>query len=293
MATVCCGVPFAVRGSKQRAMILGLVADTQYADAEPAIGRYYREAAGKLEEAVDYFNGQEMNACINLGDLVDRSWDSFDKPLGILKRSKHRFYHLLGNHDFEVEDGRKPGVPKRLGLRRRYYSVGLPGFRLVMLDTNDVSTYAHPRASEEHGKAAMELARLAAAGAKNAQSWNGGVGAGQLRWFQQVCRNAKRNREKVIVFAHHPVYPPDKHNLWNSEAMLEQVRESACIVAWINGHNHGGHFGTCYGVPFVTLKGMVDTPAQNAFARARLFSDRIELTGHGREESRELVFRTD
>jgi hypothetical protein len=34
---------------------------------------------------------------------------------------------------------------------------------------------------------------------------------------------------------------------------------------------------------------MVDTQSQNTFATVALFDDRIEITGHGREESRSLA----
>jgi hypothetical protein len=37
---------------------------------------------------------------------------------------------------------------------------------------------------------------------------------------------------------------------------------------------------------------MVETLATTAFATAQVLPDRLVLTGHGREPSRELVFRT-
>jgi hypothetical protein len=45
------------------------------------------------------------------------------------------------------------------------------------------------------------------------------------------------------------------------------------------------------GVPFVTLKGMVETKNTNAFSTLRLYDDRIALIGHGREPSREFAIR--
>jgi len=62
-------------------------------------------------------------------------------------------------------------------------------------------------------------------------------------------------------------------------------------VAWFNGHNHAGAFGERHGVPFLTLHGMVETADTTAFATAQVLADRIVLTGHGREPSREMVFR--
>jgi nucleoside phosphorylase len=63
------------------------------------------------------------------------------------------------------------------------------------------------------------------------------------------------------------------------------------VVAWLNGHNHAGAYGEYHGVPCLTLRGMVETADTTAFATARVLADRIVLTGHGREPSRELKFR--
>jgi hypothetical protein len=40
------------------------------------------------------------------------------------------------------------------------------------------------------------------------------------------------------------------------------------------------------------MHGMVETATTTAFATAKILPDRLVLTGHGREPSRELVFRT-
>jgi len=62
-------------------------------------------------------------------------------------------------------------------------------------------------------------------------------------------------------------------------------------LAWFNGHHLAGGFAQAEGLPCVTFRGMVETPDRNAFATARFLSDRVILTGHGRESSRELTFR--
>lgn len=270
---------------------LGLVTDPQYADAEPLGTRFYRESIGKLTEAVTHFNALDLAFSVNLGDLIDRDWSSFDAILKPLRASRARFYHVLGNHDFDLPDAFKPRVPGRLGLRRRYSSFARGSFRWVFLDTNDVSSYAHPATAPEHTAARAELARLAATGAINAQAWNGAIGDRQLQWFEQSCQRARQAGQKVVVFAHHPVFPPDAHNAWNAEVVLEMIRRHGNVVAWLNGHQHGGALASRDEVPFVTLKGMVETRDTNAFAVAEFHRDRLVLTGHGREPSRELVFR--
>jgi 3',5'-cyclic AMP phosphodiesterase CpdA len=240
---------------------------------------------------VEHCNGRALACCVHLGDLIDREWRSFDEILRPLERSRHRWHQLLGNHDFDVLDELKPQVPARLGLGGRHGSFDHGGFRFLLLDTNDVSTYAHGTGSEQRRQAEAELARLQAAKVRQAKPWNGAVGAAQLAWFERECAAARRAGRKVIVLAHHPVWPDNEHNLWNAAEVLAAIDRHPNVVAWLNGHNHAGAFGERGGVPYVTLKGMVETADTTAFATARLLADRLILTGHGREPSRELKFR--
>src|SRR5690606_29793671 len=116
------------------------------------------QAVPRLGAAVEHFNGRELAFCAHLGDLIDRSWDSFDAIEQPLKGSRHAWHHVLGNHDFEVIDAMKPRVPERMGLPRRYRSFGYGGFEFVILDTNDVSTYAHAAGTPERTAAQAQLA---------------------------------------------------------------------------------------------------------------------------------------
>jgi 3',5'-cyclic AMP phosphodiesterase CpdA len=290
--TALAGAPFLGRGAAAEGFEVGLVADAQYADVASKGTRFYRQSLARLAEAVEHFNGRALACCVHLGDLIDREWRSFDEILRPLERSRHRWHQLLGNHDFDVIDELKPQVPARLGLGRRYGSFEHGGFRLVRLDTNDVSTYAHVAGSEPRRAAEAELARLQAAKVRQAKPWNGGLSAAQLAWFETECATARVAGRKVIVLAHHPVWPDNDHNLWNAAEVLAAIDRQPNVVAWLNGHNHAGAFGERHGVPYVTLKGMVETADTTAFATARVLPDRLILEGHGREPSRELKFRT-
>jgi 3',5'-cyclic AMP phosphodiesterase CpdA len=284
--------PFCARGATSRGFEIGLVADAQFADVEAKGTRFYRNSLAKLGAAVEHCNGRELAFCVHLGDLIDREWRSFDEIGRPLARSRHRWHQLLGNHDFDVLEARKAEVPQRLGMAWRHGSFEHGGFCFAVLDTNDVSTYARAAGSPEHAAAARELARLQAAGVRQAKPWNGGLGAAQLAWLDRTCTAARAAGRKVIVLAHHPVFPANDHNLWNAEEVLALLDRHRHVVAWLNGHNHAGNFGEWHGVPCVTLKGMVETADTTAFATARVFDDRIVLTGHGREPSRELRFRS-
>lgn len=294
-ATAFAAVPLIGRSERGAAMKddafeIGLVADPQYADIPPRGTRFYRESLVRLAEAVDHFNHRDLAFCVNVGDLIDRDFVSFDPMLAAMAKSRHTWHHVLGNHDFEVSEADKPGVPTRLGMKARYGSFDARGFTFVVLDTNDVSTYAHLSGSRERAEGDRELQRLLAAGERQAKPWNGGVGAAQLAWFERTCRQAAETRRRIIVFAHQPVLPETEYVVWNAKSVQEVVERNRNVVAWINGHHHAGGFAEHAGVPFVTLCGMVETKDTTAFATAKILPDRMLITGHGREPSRELVF---
>lgn len=284
--------PFVARGAATDGFQIGLVADAQYADIESKGTRFYRESLPRLGAAVDDFNARDLAFCVHLGDLIDRDWNSFDDITKPLATSRHRWHHLLGNHDFEVLDTQKPKVPERMGMRARYYTYDHGAFCFAVLDTNDVSTYAHASGSPERAAAESELAHLLAAKRPQAKPWNGGIGPEQLRWLDRTCAAARNANRKVIVFAHHPVFPVGGHNAWNASEILAVLDRHPHVVAWLNGHNHAGAFGERNGVPFLTLRGMVETRETSAFANAQILADRIILTGHEREPSREMKFRS-
>lgn len=284
--------PFIGRAATTNGFELGLVADSQYADIAPRGTRFYREGLPRLGTAVEHFNRRELALCIHLGDLIERDWKSFDAILQPLATSRHRWHHLLGNHDFDVPDELKPRVPSRMGMSARYSFVDHAGFRFVMLDSNDVSTYAHPAGTREQVEAARELERLQAVPLPQAKPWNGGVSPTQLAWLDRTCTAARAEGRKVILFAHHPVAPDDSHLIWNAADVLALIDRHRHIVAWFNGHNHAGAFTERSGVPYVTLQGMVETADTTSFATAQILPDRMIVTGHGREPSRECVFRS-
>lgn len=290
-ATAASSLPFVSRGATAAGFEIGLVADAQYADVEAKGTRFYRASLDRLGAAVEHFNGRDLAFCVHLGDLIDREWRSFDEITKPLARSRHHFHQLLGNHDFDVLDELKTRVPGRLSMTQRYGTFAHGGFQFVILDTNDVSTYAHPVGSPERAAAATDLERVTAAKLTQAQPWNGGIGPAQLAWLDRTFTEARTTGRKVIVFAHHPVAPANVHNLWNDAEVLAVIDRHPHVVAWLNGHNHAGNFAERQGVPYVTMKGMVETADKTAFATAKILPDRLILTGHGREPSRELAFR--
>ncbi|XZE44735.1 metallophosphoesterase [Pirellulaceae bacterium SH467] len=270
---------------------IGIVADPQYADI-PTLGtRHYRQSVRKLSDAVEHFNEQRVGMAVNLGDLIDRDWASFEVMKGVLNKAKQPFHHVLGNHDFEVQEARIREVPERVGIPSKYYRVSAPGWRFLFLDTNDVSLYAAENGSDERREAERLLQEAKAQKLPQAQSWNGAIGSKQLAWMREECVQAKISGERVLLFAHHPIYPDNSHNLWNASALKELIAEQTVIAAWMNGHNHAGNYGVWEEVPMITFKGMVETESSNAYALLTLERDGLDIEGIGREPSRRVAFR--
>jgi 3',5'-cyclic AMP phosphodiesterase CpdA len=284
--------PFVGCASRDEGLEVGVIADPQYADIPDRGTRAYRASVAKLGAAVEHFNQRPLDFCVNLGDTIDREWRSYDAILAPLAASRHRWEHVLGNHDFALLDGEKTQVDARLGIAARHRFFDRPGLRFVVLDTGAVSTYASLAGTPERIAATAELARVKARKLPQAQDWNGAVGPKQLAWFEGVAADAAHRGLKVVVFAHHPVAPVGSYDAWDATEVLAALGRHRNVVAWFNGHNHAGGFAQAEGLPCVTFHGMVETPDRNAFATARFLTDRVILTGHGREPSRELIFRS-
>ncbi len=97
----------------------------------------------------------------------------------------------------------------------------------------------------------------------------------QLAWFVAELLTCRR----AIVLGHHP----------EAFALLAplMVRAGNAPI-YFCGHNHTGGYAQQDGVHMVNLHAMINTPDSNAFAVVRLYDDRIEVDGYGREPDRGL-----
>ncbi len=270
----------------------GLMADCQYADAETRGSRFYRESPRKLAEAVDELNRRELAFTFHLGDFIDRDFESFDDLAPIMEKLKSPLRHALGNHDFDVADEFKAQVPGKLGLERGYYSFRRAGFHFIVIDTTEISPYRNPASTAQDKAAEAELGKLKSAGSLAAKPSNGRPGDDQIAWLEGELIAAKAANQTALVFGHHPILPFAGHSIWNATALDEILQKHRAAKLYINGHNHAGGYANADGFHYLTLDGMLETKDQNAFAVVDLYSDRLELTGFGRQESQTLEFRT-
>jgi hypothetical protein len=98
----------------------------------------------------------------------------------------------------------------------------------------------------------------------------------QLGWFALQLSDCRR----ALVFGHHP-------EAFDLLAPIMKWAGNAPI--YFCGHNHTGGYTQREGVHMVNLHAMVNTPDSNAFAIVRLYEDRIEIDGYGREIDRVIA----
>jgi hypothetical protein len=268
----------------------GIVADPQYAPVAPNLksNRYYANSLWKLSEAIDAFNKEDLQFVATLGDIIDRHWESYSHILPLYDQLKHDHFFLVGNHDYDIAPEYLTSVLRTTGLEKAYYDFPGGGYRFIVLDGNDVSIFAPPKDDPRREIAAKRLDELKAKEAENAQPWNGSLGDEQFGWLETTMKTAQAAGEKAIVMCHYPVFPPNIHNLWDSERIVELLTGFDNFVAYFNGHNHAGNYGEIGGKHFYNFKGMVDTPAETAFSIVEVYADRIEILGVGREGNRTL-----
>ncbi|HNX52473.1 MAG TPA: metallophosphoesterase [Pontiellaceae bacterium] len=247
----------------QTPFTFAVLADVQYGDKDPWKVRHYRESLSRLDECVADLNRRNPAFVIQLGDLIDgypadpvRSAQDLDTVLSVYNRLTMPRYHTVGNHC--IRAGRTV-LGQKLGLEKFYYDFTLPGaagWRFVVLD----------------GMNAGE----------------GLLGDEQTKWLCALLKQSAGRQEKVICFCHFPL--AGKSALTNAQEVLRSAAETGCMAAWFAGHAHGGGYLLTNGIHQVTVRGMVEASARNAYALVEIHPDRLRETGIGEEPSRELPF---
>lgn len=279
----------AFAANEEKAKIeFGIIPDIQYCDCDISGTRYYRSSLDKLAEAAQTLNEEDVDFTVQTGDLIDRNLSSFSTILPIFNSIEGPKYHVLGNHDFPVTTDEVVDI---LDMPNQYYDFKRKNWRFVVLDTNDLSLYANPVGSEKYLEALEMYNSLKADHEINAQTWNGGISTEQLTWLRGVLDKAAKTNEKVVVFSHMPVAPDNEHNVWNDEAVVKELEASGNVVAYFNGHNHAGNYDYKNGIHYVNLQGMVETADTTAYSIVRVYKDRLEIDGYGRQADRVLEIK--
>jgi predicted MPP superfamily phosphohydrolase len=226
---------------------------------------------------------------VNLGDLIDRDYESYKPVLSAINSSGIKTFHITGNHDYSVDPRYLGRLPVLNEYRDGYYSFSRGNYRLIFLNGNEISTYA----SSDKAiitQAGSYIDKLRKKGEVNAIEWNGGIGSIQLEWLISQLDAASAASEKVIILCHFPAAPENIHNLLNYKEVNVILSKYSNVVAWLNGHNHAGNYASVNKMHYVTFKGMVETRNLNSFAVIEVYRDKMIIRGYGREDSRVLTF---
>jgi len=268
---------------------IGIMADMQYADKTDHGTRFYHNSLMKVDTAVEFFNRNKVDFSMILGDLVDEGPKDLPLLLEHLSPLKKTSYCLLGNHDY-VNVPKPDLLHSTFGMPDKYYAFTKGKWRFVFLNTNALSEYATTAKSAERSEWKSLVDSLQASGRKNTQPWNGGVDHKQLLWLQNELIKAQKNKEHVIVLTHHPLLPENGYETLNNRQVLALLYKFPEVKLVLSGHNHKGNFVQENNIPFVTMEGMIETPASNAYGLLELYSKEIKIKGQGRLSSRVFKF---
>lgn len=284
----------------------GLVADVQYADREPDKDEkaiYYREAIPTLRKAIDAFGQhKDIRKVVHLGDIIDgnvtaeKTQQDFDDVLEAFEefdRQGIQVCHVLGNHCFRV---RRDLLLERLGLEQQpYYAMQLhEGWRLIVLDTTDLSLCAWPEGSSEYQEALKYAEDRPLEDHPEMVSWNGGLREAQLDWLKAQLRDAENAGEKCIVCSHHPLATGcarPTHMCWNGQEVSDILASSPSVVGAFHGHDHQGGYAEYNGKHFTTVEAIVECPPDSvAYGIVDVYPSSLVIRGAGRVTSRKLNF---
>lgn len=222
-------------------MKLGIFSDLHYCNADDlGLGRRPLMGIQRLKVAMTAFREQGVDACICLGDMIDRAeGDSREQVLeylrgavSIIRPFDLPFFLVPGNHDFLVlsrEDFKAEGVT----LAPIACKIG--DFTLIMLDANYRSDMGHFDTSGE--------------------KWDDAhVPSNQLKMLEDTLSSADGS---CIVLIHENLDPrvDFSHQVRNASEVNEVIsRHASKVKLVLQGHFHYGAEGELDGIPYHTVK---------------------------------------
>jgi len=168
----------------------GVIADVQYADIDDGTNfsgtsyRYYRGSLDLVKTAVrDWTTGEwKAKFVLQMGDLIDgknaalgASRSAMDAVMSELTRDGHFVYHVVGNHELYnfghdelltsdymkssciSEGGISTPIPGTTGY---YHFAPAEGFRIVVLDTYDISMLGQDDNTDSYRSVRLLLCRM-------------------------------------------------------------------------------------------------------------------------------------
>lgn len=261
---------------------IGLLADIQYYNGPTVGSRHYRESLKKVPVAIQHFNNEDLNFIVDVGDRIDRDFESFDVIDKLLAKAHQPIVFVPGNHDYAVHPFLKRKVTLKTGYRKAYHARTLGNWRIIFLNGLDNSLIGHNILSLKYWKAKHYLNTLKTKKAPNAYDWNGGLGKKQTVWLTRQLEIAKRESLNIMVFCHQPITPGNAHNLWDFENILNKLSDQTGEIWWISGHDHRGGYEEINDVHLLILHGMVEG-TEPSYGILEIRGNEVLLKGYGNQ----------
>ena len=219
-------------------MKIGIFTDSHYSSQEVTCGcRYNNQSLRKIAEAYSFFEKEECDVIICLGDLLDTEAtvelekENLKEIAKIVKDSKIPSVYVMGNHDaFTLTPEEFYSI---LGIEAPS-EIAREGKRLIFLD----SCY-------------FKDGRHYAPGDYN---WRDTY----LPDADNLLRDIESCKEDIYLFLHQNIDPAisEDHRLFNSVELFEGIQNSGKVKAVFQGHYHWGCRSEYDGVKYVTLPAM-------------------------------------
>lgn len=245
----------------------GVVTDCHYADREPnlALNRHYRVAKKKLAACVEKMNELKPDFLIELGDFKDAGADEaetlrfLDEIETVFAGFRGPRYHVLGNHDedrISKEQFLAHITNTGFAAAKAEYAFERKGVKFIVLDGNfnaDGTPY-------DRGNFDWRVANVSADG---------------LDFLRREIASASG---PVVVFCHQRL-DVDDHYAPRNAADVRRILEASegKVKAVFTGHHHAGGKSVVGGIPYYSIKAVIEggRATDNAFAL-------VELDGNGR-----------
>ncbi len=225
-------------------------------------------------------NAERVDFLVELGDLKDEDGPPVEsRTLQYLRTIEDVFqgfagprYHVLGNHDVDcISKGQFFQNVESTGIdpSRTYYSFDVRGLHCVVLDAN----YKADGADYDRG---------------NFDWTDANIPRHELDWLRQDLATA---RGPVVVFVHQLLDGTGDLYVNNAAEVRAVLQESRKVLAVFQGHHHAGAHSCIEGIPYYTLKGVVEGQGQenNSYAVVEVRPDRsLVVTGYRKAVSGEL-----
>ncbi len=252
---------------------VGLVTDLHYADKEPMKTRFYREALGKLDEAIAFFNREQPALVVELGDFIDQA-DSVEREIEWLKVMEQHYAalamprrYVLGNHC--VGTLTKAEFAQHTKATGGHESFEAAGVTFLILDAcfrEDGTPYER----------------------KNFNWQDSNLTPAELAWLEGALAKAGG---PVVVLAHQRLDLDKAHAVRNAAEVRSLLQKSGKVLAVFQGHSHKNDYQQIEGIHYTTLVAMVEGSGleNSGYSMLDIMPDgSLRLHGFRRQTAREL-----